>query len=332
MAEFLPAGSWTYSDPTELSFDIDALNRAVAAIGTFGSTGAMVVHDGIVVVAMGNLIEKVLVRSVRKSLLSALIGIAVGRGQIDLDATLADLDIDDVEPLSYQEKQARVRHLLQARSGVFHPAIAETPEIIAAKPARGSGMPGGQWVYNNWDFNALGTIYERATGRSIYQGFMEDIAGPISMDDYRPEDGRYMTGVQSRHPAYHIALTARDMARFGTLYLNEGRWGKDQILPSGWVFESTLAYSQARDGGYGYMWWTSGRDGEAETVDGLRRNPDLPPFRYAAQGHHGQMIYVVPAKRLVLVTLSPSKTRTRDDWADYWTFVRSTILATPTSA
>ncbi len=304
----------------------------MAAIDAFGAIGAMVVHDGAVAAAMGDLSEKVLVRSVRKSLLSALIGIAVDRGQIDLDATLAELDIDDVEPLSHQEKQARVRHLLQARSGVYHPALAETPETIAEKPARGSGAPGGQWVYNNWDFNALGTIYERASGRSIYQGFMEDIAGRIGMDDYHPDDGRYMTGPQSRHPAYHIALTARDMARFGTLYLNEGRWGKEQILPAGWVAESTLAYSRARKGGYGYMWWTSGREGEAESVNGVPRNPDLPPFRYAAQGHHGQMIYVVPAKRLVLVTLSPPKIRAADDWANYWAFVRSAILAAPVSA
>lgn len=171
--------------------------------------------------------------------------------------------------------------------------------MVASKPARGSVSPGEQWLYNNWDFNVLGTIYERASGRSIYQALFEDIAAPICMQDYHPDDGRYMSGEVSRHPAYHIALTARDMARFGFLYLNDGRWDNKLVLPAGWVAESTTAHSLARRSGYGYLWWTTGHAGEAETVDGVRRNADLPAFRYAAQGHHGQMIYVVPAKRLV---------------------------------
>jgi len=57
-----------------------------------------------------------------------------------------------------------VRMLLEARSGVYHAALYETPAMAKQRPARGSHEPGTFWYYNNWDFNALGTIYEHATG------------------------------------------------------------------------------------------------------------------------------------------------------------------------
>jgi len=61
-----------------------------------------------------------------------------------------------------------------------------------AKPPRGSQVPGSSWHYNNWDFNALGTIYEQATGQSVYDGVMVDIASWIGMQDFEPSDGSYM--------------------------------------------------------------------------------------------------------------------------------------------
>ncbi len=124
-----------------------------------------------------------LIRSVRKSILSSLIGIEVERGSIRLDATMEELEMDDVQGLTTAERQATVRHLLQARSGIYHPALAESKAMTEAKPFRGSQAPGSIWHYNNWDFNALGTIYEQATGRSVYDGVMIDVASRIGMQD-----------------------------------------------------------------------------------------------------------------------------------------------------
>ena len=77
-----------------------------------------------------------------------------------MSSTLAELGIDDNEPsLTDVEKRATVRDLLTARSGVYHPALYETPGMAAMRPLRGSHLPGTHWYYNNWDFNALGTIY-----------------------------------------------------------------------------------------------------------------------------------------------------------------------------
>lgn len=77
--------------------------------------------------------------SARKSVLSALYGTPVQEGRIRLNATMAELGIDDNPPsLSLEEKQATVRHLLQARSGIYHVALAESPDMAAARPARAS--------------------------------------------------------------------------------------------------------------------------------------------------------------------------------------------------
>jgi CubicO group peptidase (beta-lactamase class C family) len=147
-----------------------------------GSAAVVVVQHGAIVAAWGDTGTNFLLNSARKSLLSAAMGIAVSQGQVHLDDTLAQLGIDDVPPaLTAAEKQATVRDLLEARSGVYHPANYETASMGELRPARGSHPPGTFWYYNNWDFNALGTIYEHATGMSIFAGFARNIATPIGM-------------------------------------------------------------------------------------------------------------------------------------------------------
>jgi CubicO group peptidase (beta-lactamase class C family) len=76
------------------------------------------------------------------------------------------------------------------------------------RPPRFSHKPGTFWYYNNWDFNALGAIYEHAVGSSIYDAFEREIARPIGMEDYRPSDGTYVSGAASIYPAYTFLMCA----------------------------------------------------------------------------------------------------------------------------
>jgi CubicO group peptidase (beta-lactamase class C family) len=238
---------------------------------------------------------------VRKSLLSALIGIAVDEHNIDLSGTMNSLGIDDNAPsLTPMEKTATVGDLLKARSGTYHPALYETAGMARRRPPRGSHSPGSFWYYNNWDFNALGTIYERATGESIFAAFEHRIARPIGMPDYQSSDGEYFRGTASEHPAYPIRMNARDLARFALLYLHEGSWKGRQIVPRAWVRESTQSYSQAYPElgpalGYGYPWWIGFPSNMgAPTVN-------VPPHTFAAMGAEGQYAFVIPAYDLVVV-------------------------------
>ena len=114
---------------------------------------------------------------------------------------------------------------------------------------------------------ATGTT-NRVSVTGIFDALNAKIARPIGMQDYRPQDGAYVRGDASFHPAYPIRMSARDLARFALLYLRKGNWAGRQIVPQAWVQESTQAYSRSPFGlGYGYLWWTDFLDGNiAPTV------------------------------------------------------------------
>ncbi|MFL9874544.1 serine hydrolase domain-containing protein [Paraburkholderia megapolitana] len=291
-----PGVEWDPIAPEQAGWSTDALAQAHAYAQSVNTAALVIVHRGRMVDGFGDIVRKRGIHSIRKSLLSALIGIAVAENKIDLDATLASLGIDDSPPsLTDAEKQATVRQLLQARSGVYHPALYETLSEKQRRPARGSHAAGTFWYYNNWDFNVLGTIYERAVGESIFESFRQRIAGPIGMQDYRPQDGRYIRGADSMFPAYPFRMSARDLARFGLLYLRSGRWNTETIVPASWVAESTQAWSETYlHSGYGYLWWTGFPDRGAALMD-------LPIGGFWADGHNGQYVVVDPLHDLVVV-------------------------------
>ena len=295
-----PGAEWTRVDPTTAGFSQEGIGRAVAYAKREGSTSGMIVQHGLVVAEWGDVSRKSNLHSARKSFASALIGIAVAQGQINLDETMEQLGIDDSEPsLTPTEKQATVRMLLEARSGVYHPTVYETAGMEASKPPRYSHPPGTFWYYNNWDFNTVGAIYEKATGQRIFDALKTEIADPIGMQDYRPSDGHYVSGgLATRYPAYPFNMSARDLARFALLYLHDGRWRDQQVVPAAWVAESTSSYSNTPTGGYGYMWWTS-------TPASGPRGPKVALLKptYWADGSHGQYAVVVPSLDLVVVNL-----------------------------
>jgi CubicO group peptidase (beta-lactamase class C family) len=304
-----PGAEWSHGDPAKMGWSVDGLAAAKAYADRVGSTSGMIVQHGVVVDEWGDTARKSALFSVRKSLVSALIGIAVGRGQMHLDQTLAELGIDDNPPsLTAIEKTATVREMIEARSGVYHPTVYETPWMLSIKPARGTHAPGEFWVYNNWDFNTAGAIYEKLTGQRIFDALKTEIANPIGMQDYQPSDGRYASGEPgSRYPAYPLKMSARDLARFGLLFLRNGRWRDQQVIPAEWVAESTRPYSDTPYGGYGYMWWTSN-----PAVGPRGPGATITLDAYWADGHLGQYAIVVPSLDLVVINrVDPKLTHKR---------------------
>ena len=289
-----PGQHWQqYSNPEDAGFSTARLDSARTFFENSGAAGLFVVHRGRVLAAWGETNRRFICASVRKSFMNALIGVAVDLGQIDLNKTLADLKIDDIQALTETEKQATVKHLLAARSGVYHPAAYSPQSMEENLPVRGSHAPGEFWYYNNWDFNVLATILKQETGLETFDAFKEQIAIPLQMEDFRLEDTYYRYEPEkSKHPAYLFRLSARDMARFGLLYLNNGNWGGGQIVPAGWVEESTRPVTKvtrrhANLGQYGYLWWIS------HDIRGQKM--------YFASGSGGQRILVFPEAELVVV-------------------------------
>jgi CubicO group peptidase (beta-lactamase class C family) len=227
--ERVPGEHWMrYADPAEAGFDAAQLETARATWEGLPSSAFMVIADGAVVAAWGDVSRRFMCHSVRKSFMSALYGIVWDRGDIELNKTLADLGIDDIGAgLLETEKQARILDLLKARSGIFHPAAYAGR--TDTQP-RGSQGPGRYFAYNNWDFNTLVTILEQETGEKVFEAFDEYFAGPLGMEDWRVSDGYYHYELEkSMHPAYPFRLSARDAARFGLLFANGGTWPVTQL-------------------------------------------------------------------------------------------------------
>jgi len=283
-----------YATPEDAGFSSEVLEEARQFAESIQSGAVMIVHKGSVVAAWGDVKRKFRCHSVRKSFLSSLYGTAVARGDLALESTLAELGIDDLEPLSEIEKTAQVRDLLRTSSGVYHPAAKESPDVAQHRPARGSHAPGTHFWYNNWDFNTSCAIYEQATGEGIFEAFRDQIAEPIGMQDFTLADTFYeYVRNNSNYPAYAFRMSTRDMAKFGLLFLQEGLWGGRAVIQKEWVQESTSAQATVQEGtDYGYMWWVYPQGG----------TDHLPEYRvFTATGTGGQHILVVPEADVVIV-------------------------------
>ena len=293
-----PEPIWRTATPEAVGWSPTDLALVDAIADEIGTAALMIAEGGVVVHQRGAVDHRYMCHSIRKSLLSALFGIFVAEGKIDLSSTLAELGIDDKEGLTDRERLASVNSLLMARSGVFHPTGFESAGMVATREARHSHGPGTFWCYNNWDFNALGTIFVQRTGLCLFDAFRDRIAIPCGMEDFRygpsAKDGGYVELEKSIHRAYPFRLTARDLARFGLLYLRGGRWGSRQLIPEKWVRLSVQPYSHAgAAGAYGYMWWV--------VRDGVHFPGAIMPQGYSALGFGGHVLMVLPAQDLVLV-------------------------------
>jgi CubicO group peptidase (beta-lactamase class C family) len=295
-----PGGTWKVAkSPDKAGWSSGRLAAAKAYGDTIHTSAVMIVQGGEVIEHWGDFNKKITSYSVRKSLISALYGIYSTEGVIDINQTLEQLKIDDSpDPLTKQEKSARIVDILRARSGVYHPVAFESPNQKKFRPARDSHVPGTFWYYNNWDFNVLGTIFEKKTGKKIGQAFYERIAKPIGMQDFKPGDVFYLGGPESMHPAFLFDMTARDLARFGLLYLRSGHWKGKQIIPEAWVEKSSHAnemvnFNGADTGGYEYLWWVEygGKHFPEATLPGM----------YSARGAGGHYLLVIPSLDMVIV-------------------------------
>jgi len=248
-----------YVIPEDVGYSSQKLEEARQFAEQSGFDAVMALYDGKILFSWGSVSQNYYTHSIRKPLLSALYGIHVNQGNINLDATMEDLNIDDIPPsLTPEEKQAMVRDLIKSRSGIYHEGAAEAPIMIQMRPPRGSHPPGTFYYYNNWDFNVAGVVFEQETGAGIFEEFKRKIADPIGMQDFRVENCNYQYELEkSMHPAYPFRMSARDMARFGALYQKNGIWNGQQIIPGSWIDESTTVYSVVDTTygiGYGYMW------------------------------------------------------------------------------
>lgn len=296
----LPTRSWRVEAPEDQSMDAETLDgaRAYAFQEGKNTQGVVVVRNGVIVgewyaedrdaTSFGTS------WSVAKSFTSALIGIAIEEGLIDgIHVSMAEFFPSwrgtDKEAITLYDVLAMASGLQWSES--YDPADITSSDIIqmivltanqleyaANRPAE--VPPGTRFNYSSGDTMLLSGVLEVVTGGRASFYAREKLFEPIGMD---PVD--WWRDAADHTVTYCCLDTpARQFAKFGLLYLNDGAWGDQQVVPADWVAASTRP--SVADF-YGYQWWL-------DTTPGGR---DM----YSARGHDGQYIYVIPALDLVVV-------------------------------
>ncbi len=320
--------AWEYVDEAETGFseaELDSIYTFI--VYEMNTTGAMVIRNGKALAAYGDVDELSYLASCRKSILAMLYGKYVKDGTINLELTLEELGIDDIGGLLPIEKKATIHHLITARSGVYHPA-SNGGDNLADAPERGSQTPGEYFLYNNWDFNAAGAIFEKLTGKNIYDEIEAQLAIPLGFEDWdRSAQRKSGNPERSVNLAYHIWLSTRDMAKIGQLMLQHGEWNGKQIIDREWADQIISEVTPLeemhplhyRDGhfGYGYMWWLYQGDDLPEGFEGA----------YSARGAYGQYITVFPALDMVVAHKTKAEYFRRTEGSDYEKLLKMIVEA-----
>jgi CubicO group peptidase (beta-lactamase class C family) len=300
-----PGKEWERIEkPESVGYSVARLQALRGWLQSLDTTAMMVSVGGRSLFEYGDLTRQSYLASVRKSVLAILYGKYVESGKIQLDKTLRELEFTDVGGLSPREQEATIEHLISARSGVYH--LASNPgDSTDSAPPRNSQRPGAYYLYNNWDFNAAGAVFEKLTGRDIYDALETDLAKPIGMQDFdRTRQQKSGDAARSMHKAYHIWLTTRDMARVGLLMLRQGNWNGQQVVSREWMRRITGLVTPLNEmnppalrslgtgsrWGYGYMWWVWDAPNSSGPFEGA----------YTGMGAGGQYITVLPKLDMVI--------------------------------
>jgi CubicO group peptidase (beta-lactamase class C family) len=249
------------------------------------------------------------VKSVTKSVTSALVGIALSeRKLISLDQRVAAFFPElESDPL---KSKILLKHLLSMTSGMVWDNANErsSTEMMYSSDwvqyileCSAQHEPGALFNYSNGDAHLLSAVMQKATGESMFDYAKSRLFGPLGITDlnwnHDPE-GRSIG-------AWAMALTLRDMAKIGYLYLKEGQWEEKTIIPKAWIRESlnrrvTLNYSNGTQGGYGFYWWS--KTLSQGSVRGSRKQYEM----FYASGSGGRRIFVVPNLQLIVAVTANS--------------------------
>jgi CubicO group peptidase (beta-lactamase class C family) len=255
------------------------------------------------------------IESVGKTILSTLVGIALDEGKLrSLDQTVGELLPAYRTVMSRPVAAITLRQLLTMTSGLppdeaFYPAVFTSKgDWVREILQRGQTGPAGTFQYSSAGSHLLSAILSHATGRSTLDYAREKLFDPLgigtrpatevaavpgNLDDFRRAQFAWPTDPQGRYiGGGGQKLTARDMARFGQLWLQNGRWKDRQLVPAAWIQAArtdTVPVTIPPAEGYGYHVWLGTANGHQALF---------------AHGYAGQLIEIVPDLGLVVAVLS----------------------------
>ena len=324
---------WPATTPAEAGFDPQRLSGLARSARRQLSTCLAVVRDGRLVGDWSwrdtDADDPREVFSVTKSVASALVGIAVKDGLLDLDDR-ASRWIHEWR--GTPSESVTIRDLLTNTSGRYWSAESDYQEMVGSADRTGYAVgleqqyePGTAWAYNNAAIQTLDRVISEATGMTTAEYAEERLFGPLGMAGSRLTSD---SSGRSTNVFFGMQTTCLDLARFGQLYLDRGRVDGEQILPRSYVEASVGRPGSELNAGYGYLWWLNRSGvvrGAADPVDEAGQPlttrtdqlaPGAPEDMFSAQGLFGQTVLVDPGSRTVVVRLGLMPT---DERAAYTT-------------
>ena len=298
---YWPTDGWRSTTPEEQGMDSEKLAQMVEHI----RTEKLDLHS-LLIVRNGYLVSELYIYpysaeqahwvfSVTKSVIGTLVGIAIQQGYLkDVHQTLFSLLPDqEAENLDEEKKAITLEDLLTMTSGLdcnenpapgeaFMQASTNWVQFMLDQPV--VAQPGTKFNYCTSAVQLLSAVLQNATGMSARQFANQNLFAPLGIEPALearwPSDPQGVT-----IGGYGLALTPSEMAKLGYLFLNQGQWDGNTVVPADWVAASTTSHVNRGDKeGYGYLWWI-----------------DPQGKYYAALGRGGQHIFVYPTENLMVV-------------------------------
>jgi CubicO group peptidase (beta-lactamase class C family) len=306
-AQVWPGDDWEVSTPAGEGMDAARLEDVASYCEAHNCGGVVVTRHGRIVWERywGGWDENSIDNSwsMAKSMTDALVGIAIGEGKIEsVEQSAADFI---PEWRGTRKEEITLRNLLSMNSGLlWDEDYFEESDILTMITSDDQTAyaidrprfhdPGDDWYYSSGDTQLFSAIIRAATGMEPGQYAQEKLFGPIGMEGARWESDK------AGHTVTYCCVytTARNFARFGYLFLRDGRWNDRQVVPADWV-EASVQPSQWENQGYGYFWW-------------LLHFPDVPEDMFMADGFQTKRIYVIPSLDIVAVRIGAGD----DEWDD----------------
>ena len=286
----------------------NVMNERTADGKTVYSRAVLVIYDGNIIAekyATGFDKNTVMLGwSMSKSLTSSMIGILVKENKLSVDSPAPVASW-----LNTKKQKITLKHLLQQTTGLDFTEIYTRPSNVTKMLFSKGDMaayteslslkyePGTVFNYSSGNSNILSRIIRQVIGEKDYAAFpYNELFYKINAYSFLIEPDASGTYIGS---SYSYA-TARDFARFGLLYYNNGIWNGEQILPVNWVKKSIQPSDADKLNRYGYQFWLNGYDQKDPTK---RWFPDVPADMFFADGYGGQDVYIIPSEKLVVVRL-----------------------------
>jgi len=319
---YWPTNGWRSCSPEEVNMDSDQLYRVYEYVSEpeRATLGIIIIKDGYIIAEeyfrgnnQNNRFESY---SVAKSFLSALVGIAIQEGYINSINDYAHQYFEEWqgEDIAQRKKMITIYHLLAMISGIsFNENYSDPNNDIIRMASSGNYLnymlnqpmqyePARYWQYRTGNSILLSGIIQRSTGENTFSFGMDRMFRAIGIDQiyWENDDNGLTIG------GWGVNATLREYAKFGYLYLNNGRWDGQQIIFEEWITQSIQPISENIDF-YGLHWWLiSGFDGFEES--------GLPQGICAAIGIHGQVLYVIPSANIVIVKTANTENPLDESW------------------